>query len=171
MMNHHHRLRVIPAKAGIHERKPCGWIPAFAGMTILLFVICLFNFTPLAHAGVTPGFGLSPAGTSGTRGCGTSFKVLMSCATDTLNRVVPIIFALALLAILWGLAKTLKSSDAEAERTKGKNIAIYGILALTLMVCTWGVVNYVRNLIDLDMGRPQEPPMNLPSPPSGSLRL
>jgi hypothetical protein len=26
---------VIPAKAGIHERWKCPWIPAFAGMTMI----------------------------------------------------------------------------------------------------------------------------------------
>lgn len=136
-------------------------IKALNKIVVALFVAFLFLGTGTSAS----------AASFASSGCGNNFKALVGCATNILNRVIPIIFVLAIIAILWGLALTLRNSDNEKERDKGYNIIIYGTLALTLMVCTWGVVNYVRNIIDLDNSEPRAPAMKLPSPPSSRLSI
>ncbi len=155
---------VIPAKAGNQSRRRLALITAGLAVCIML---ALLTALPV-YAYVTPGMGLTPAGDNSGIQCSDSFKQLVSCATRILNRVIPIIFVLALIAILWGLAQTLRNPEGEAELKKARNIIIWGILALTIMVCTWGIVAWVRSLIDLDLSEPQMPNSALPSPPSAT---
>ena len=61
--------------------------------------------------------------------------------SDILGSIVPIIFALALLFFLWGLAKFILSAGDESARKEGRNIMIWGIIALFIMVSVWGLVN------------------------------
>ncbi len=60
------------------------------------------------------------------------------------NSVIPFIFALAIVMFIWGAVKYfIINSDEEAKREQGKQFMIWGIIALTVMVSVWGLVNIV----------------------------
>ena len=59
--------------------------------------------------------------------------------------IIPIVIALALLFFFWGLAKFILHADDENERAKGKNIMVWGIVALFVIVTVWGIIAVLQN--------------------------
>ncbi len=58
--------------------------------------------------------------------------------------LVPVIFTLAFIVLLWGLfqAFIIGASDTEAK-DKGKNLIVYGIGGLVIMLTIWGLVHII----------------------------
>ena len=66
--------------------------------------------------------------------------------------IIPIVIALALLFFFWGLAKFILHADDENERAKGKNIMVWGIVALFVIVTVWALSQYFKTpLLDLEV--------------------
>jgi len=60
------------------------------------------------------------------------------------DAVIPLIFALAIALFLWGAVQFLiLHGGEEAKRTQGKQLMIWGIIALVVMVGIWGLVKIV----------------------------
>lgn len=64
--------------------------------------------------------------------------------------IVPLMFALAIVFFIYGVIGYIKNADNEAERTKGRDFMIWGIIALFVMVSVWGIVNLLRNTFSLN---------------------
>lgn len=60
-----------------------------------------------------------------------------------LSYVVPVVFALILLATFWGIAKFVFSVSEEGK-TAGKSILIWSVVALFLASSIWGIVAYLQ---------------------------
>lgn len=69
---------------------------------------------------------------------------------DLVNLATPIVVALALLYFFWGLATYILNASNDEKKKEGKNIMIWGILALFIMVSVWGIINVVRDTFNLD---------------------
>ncbi len=68
--------------------------------------------------------------------------------TRLLNLTIPIAFAIALLAFFWGLVKFIYlSSESDSAREDAKNIMLYGVLALFVMLSVWGFVRILQETI------------------------
>ena len=67
------------------------------------------------------------------------------------NAIIPLIFALAVAAFVWGVVQFffLNADDVE-KKSKGKQFMIWGIIALTVMVSVWGLVKIVGNTFGID---------------------
>ena len=60
------------------------------------------------------------------------------------NSIIPLIFAVAIVMFIWGVVQFfILNSDEEAKRAQGKQFMIWGIIALTVMLCVWGLVAIV----------------------------
>jgi len=86
---------------------------------------------------------LTAFGTSAT--CDLSgnptFQDLLCYITKIINNsVIPLIFALALVMFVWGVVQFVIKSDEETKKEKGKQFMLWGIIALTVMVSVWGLV-------------------------------
>lgn len=57
------------------------------------------------------------------------------------NYIVPFIFALALIAFIWGVMQYYLNPENEEKRSKGKEFIVGGLIALFVMVSVWGLVN------------------------------
>ncbi|MFA7285486.1 MAG: hypothetical protein WC011_01400 [Candidatus Paceibacterota bacterium] len=55
--------------------------------------------------------------------------------------VVPLIFSLALVMFVYGVMQYVLNEADEGKREKGKQFMVWGIIALTVMVSVWGLVN------------------------------
>ena len=53
--------------------------------------------------------------------------------------------AFALLGFLWGLSKLILNADNEQKRAEGKQILLWGIIALFAMVSIWGLLRVLEN--------------------------
>lgn len=76
-------------------------------------------------------------------------RELLTSFGDLVRIAIPIIGGLALLYFFWGLAKfILKSGDTKAQE-EGKNIMIWGIIALFVMMTVWGLVGFIQDNLEI----------------------
>jgi hypothetical protein len=72
---------------------------------------------------------------------------------------VQVIGSLALLYFFWGLAQYILSAGDEKKKEEGRNIMIWGTIALFTMVSVWGLARVLQDTFDLDatetLGTPQ----------------
>jgi hypothetical protein len=67
----------------------------------------------------------------------------MSCILNL--SVVPLIFSLALVYFIYGVMQYVLNDADESKKAKGKQFMVWGIVALTVMVTVWGLVNLLGN--------------------------
>ncbi len=60
---------------------------------------------------------------------------------DIIGTIIPIIFALIVLTISWGVVKAWIMGDASSDVVdKGKKLVFVGVIVLAIMVSIWGIV-------------------------------
>lgn len=64
-----------------------------------------------------------------------------------LSALVPIMVTLALIYFIYGLAEYVAVSGNEAKKVEGKNIMIYGTIAMFFIVSIWGIVQFIGKTI------------------------
>ena len=65
------------------------------------------------------------------------------------GRLIPILVAFSLITFIWGLIRFLLSDDEE-KRKSGKQIMLWGIIALFVIVSIWGIVQYIASVFGVD---------------------
>lgn len=91
---------------------------------------------------------LTPA-LAGAQGLG-NLRTLLTSIGELVELALPIIVAIALLVFFYGLVKFI-FSGAEAK-DEGKNLMIWGIVALFVMVSVWGLVRFIGNAFNIEQG-------------------
>ena len=75
---------------------------------------------------------------------------VLSIVGRLISALTPIVVAIALLAFFWGLASYLLNfSGEDKDKKKGRDMMMYGVLALFVMVSVWGLVTILRNTFQL----------------------
>ena len=69
-----------------------------------------------------------------------------------INTATPIVVALALLYFFWGLGRYILAAGDETAQDKGKNMMIWGIIALFVMVSVWGIVGLLGDTLNIQQG-------------------
>ena len=70
------------------------------------------------------------------------FKSLVQFFLGIISFLIPIIFALTFIVLIWGIFKAwILHGDNETEIEKGKKIALWGIIGLVVMSGIWGILN------------------------------
>lgn len=92
-----------------------------------------------------------------------NFSDLVNIFLDLISLALPVIAGLALLAFMWGLVKFIANVGGGGEKaiTDGKNLMIWGLVALFVMVSVWGLLAFFHN----DLGFTQ---FGLPLLPEGN---
>ncbi len=67
------------------------------------------------------------------------------------SSIVPLLFILAIVAFIWGVIQyyLIGAQDSETKKAKGRDFMIWGILALTVMVSVWGLVQILGNSFNI----------------------
>lgn len=112
----------------------------------------------------------APAAASAAIGFSFSYSSGNTCAgticqlADTIlyliNYVaVPVLFALAFIVFLYGIAKAyIFSGGSEDGRKEGHQLVLWGIIGFVVMISLWGLVNVVANTFGLGgYGAPELP--------------
>lgn len=90
------------------------------------------------------------------------FPGLFNYAICLLNYfVVPFLVSLALVVFLIGVVSYVKAGDDEEKRSQGRNMMLFGIVALFVMISVWGLVRIIHNSIfgaDKNFENPSLPP-------------
>lgn len=67
-----------------------------------------------------------------------------------INLAFPILIAIAVFVVVWGIFKfVLNAGDEEARKT-GRSLILWGVIGIFLMLSVWGLVNIVTNTVSLD---------------------
>jgi hypothetical protein len=66
--------------------------------------------------------------------------------------VATIIIAIALITFLWGVVKYITSGADEEQRIGARNMMLYGIIGLFVMVSVWGLVYFVGSVVGIEPG-------------------
>lgn len=66
---------------------------------------------------------------------------LISFAGDILNRLIPVLIALALVIFFWGLVQYIRTHK------HGRDIMIAGLVGLFIMVSVWGIIRIAQNTL------------------------
>ncbi len=103
-------------------------------------------------------FGPALAFAASLTGLGT---LLSQFKTEVLDRVLPILFGLAIIYFFWGLIKYIRNvgSDPKAA-AEGRSIMIWGVVALAVMIAVYGLINFLVNtfgLTDTNINLPKLP--------------
>jgi hypothetical protein len=116
-------------------------------------------FTPLAaSAAWSINFSFGSGGCTGGI-CGIA-QTILYIINDVL---VPVLFALAFIVFLYGIAKAyIFSRGDEGEITKGHQLLLWGIIGFAVMISIWGLVNVVASTFGLAGGYAPEPPRSYP---------
>jgi len=86
---------------------------------------------------------------------------VLNILADLINLATPVVVALALLYFFWGLAQYILNAGNEEKKKDGRNIMIWGLLALFIMVSVWGIINVVRDTFRIDDNRINVPAVNI----------
>ena len=82
-----------------------------------------------------------------------TFKDIIEIFLDLIQITLPVIAGLALLVFFWGLTKFIMNvSGDEKAVSEGKNLMIWGIIALFVMVSIWGILRFLY--ADIGFTRP-----------------
>ena len=93
--------------------------------------------------------GYGGVGSGGGYGGGSLWN-LFFIVMDFLSQAVIILISLAVVFFLYGILKYISRGDDEESQKKGKNIMIFGIIGLFVMISFWGIVNILINTFELD---------------------
>lgn len=74
----------------------------------------------------------------------TGITGVLKIFSGILNSAIPVVLALAVLYFFWGLAQYVLNSSDETKKAEGRNIMIWGIIALFIMVSVWGVIGILQ---------------------------
>lgn len=75
-----------------------------------------------------------------------TFADLVSILLSILSALIPVIFAITFVYVVWRIIDTwvIHANDAESIKT-GRSFVIIAILVLVLMVSVWGVVELLSS--------------------------
>jgi hypothetical protein len=80
---------------------------------------------------------------------------------NLVNIALPIVVGLALLGFFWGLARFIFSAGDEEARKGAKDLMIYSVIALFIMVSIWGIINFLAT--DLGVTNNNVPTIQIPN--------
>ncbi len=79
-----------------------------------------------------------------------------------INTIIPLLISIAVLTLIWGIVKFVTSAGNEDKRSEGRDLMIYGIIGLFVMVSIWGLVNVLVSTFGLGGGSAPDLPRYLP---------
>ncbi len=83
--------------------------------------------------------------------CASNICYVASTIIYIINNVlVPVIFAIAFIVFLYGIARAYIFSGGDAAKvSEGHKLLLWGLIAFVVMISLWGLVNVVANTFGL----------------------
>ena len=75
---------------------------------------------------------------------GLTFAQLVNGILGVANTLIPILIALALIAFFVGLIRYIYNSGSSNSHTEGRELIQWGLIAIFVLVCVWGLVDFIR---------------------------
>lgn len=75
---------------------------------------------------------------------------LFNLTEGILNKMVPLLIGIAVVILLTAAVRYVTAAEDEEKKKNAKNMLIYSIVALFVMVSVWGLVNILSGTFDLE---------------------
>jgi len=87
----------------------------------------------------------------------TDLAGIINLFIDIGLKVIPFLGAVAFLVFVWGVARFIKSTGSEKEVKDSKNLLIWGVIGLFVLITIWGIISFMKNefAFGSDVGIPQ----------------
>lgn len=69
---------------------------------------------------------------------------------DVIDAAIPLLLAVAVIIFLWGLVQFMFKIGGDEGTQRGKQIMIWGIVVLFVMVSVWGLVGLLQSTLGLE---------------------
>ena len=93
---------------------------------------------------------------------------MIDAAISVLKSFIPILLGLAVLVFFWGLVKFINHADDEKALEEGKQLMVWGMVAIFVMIAFWGIIGWIQSNLGLDVATPlgtlAEQPDTIPDP-------
>ena len=86
----------------------------------------------------------------------TFSEIILGIATTLSEYFVTLVASLSVLLFIWGVTKYVYKGDSQAERTKGKNLMLWGIIALFVLFGVWGILELLANTFNIAFNVPPQ---------------
>lgn len=73
-----------------------------------------------------------------------TFSELVGFIICYINRIIPLVIGVALLVFFWGIIRYIWSGGEDAK-AKGRNLMLWGVIALFVMVSIFGILAILKN--------------------------
>lgn len=83
--------------------------------------------------------------------------LITSLSSSVLKPLVGVLLTTALLVFFWGMIKYIKSIGSEKDKKDGKDMMVWGVIAMFVMVSVWGLVDFIVGTFGLDNSRVPSP--------------
>lgn len=70
--------------------------------------------------------------------------------TQILNPLIAIMFSIATVYFVWGVAQYIWNPDSDEARDKGKAVMFYGIIGMTIMMLVFAIMKFIISSIGAD---------------------
>lgn len=78
----------------------------------------------------------------------TTFKGLVGVIIDFINILIPVLFGLLFLYIIWKIVDAwIINAGNETKREEGKQMAVIAVVVFVVMVSAWGIVALIKQSI------------------------
>ncbi len=78
----------------------------------------------------------------------SNFAELVGVFIDILSLIIPFIFGLSLLIIIWKVVDAWIINGGDAKKIEeGRNVALWGIIVLVIMSGIWAILRILRSSI------------------------
>ncbi len=76
-----------------------------------------------------------------------TFQGTLDRVANFLNQIIPFLVLLATVIFLWGVVRYITAGGNEEKTEQGRNLILYGVIGLAVMIGVWGFVNIVLTFI------------------------
>ena len=118
--------------------------------------------TPFNTSGSRPNISYNPTGTGVPDAGDDRISRILSLVSYWFVVVATIIIAIGLITFLWGVVQYITAGEDEEGRKSARNMMMYGIIGLFVMVAVWGLVYFVGSVFGIEPGGG----VNLPGVPA-----
>jgi len=78
---------------------------------------------------------------------GQTLFFIFSRFNNLTKLLAPLLVTVALAIFFWGIAKFIANADSEQERTSGKQLMLWGVIAFFVTLSIWGLVSFLSNTL------------------------
>ena len=78
-----------------------------------------------------------------------SLGTVLDNVKELLAKIIPIIMVIATIVFLWGVVRFITSAQDAEKRKEARDLIIYGLIGLFVMVAVWGLVAIIQQFFGI----------------------